>query len=665
MKYVIQFLLILILTHSCKNISDSEHIKPGKTLYDVIFRESLAGKYEKWKVDDNSFGFYYTYIDRGRGPEFYEEVTLNKRGFITSQSVAGVNYRKNAMTESFNTEETKATWINPMGKNEGDFKGEALYFRYDGSPAVYEVLAKLLLSTEDKKVKLYPKGEVELIKNTLITLSNDKEVNLLMIKGLGMGPSYLWMLDNELIAKIEGNLHIVREDFKSFRKEMKGIQDDMEDQYLASEAKRLSHKIDKIVIKNVNVFTANGTLLNNQDVSVNGDLIESITATNEKKIDANIQVIDGSGKTLLPGMFDMHTHNTKFRGVLHVAAGVTSVRDLANNKQLNLLSNQFNTNEIIGPRIVTFAGIIDGDGPFANQRNVVSSLEGGLAEIQDYKDLGYQQIKLYSSIRPEWVEPLTKKAHELDMRVSGHIPAFMSAEQAINQGYDEIQHINMVFLSFLSDTIDTRTPLRHTMPANHGVDLDLNSKVYLDFVDLLKTKNIRIDPTVSIFENMYIAMEGEPSPTFEKIIDRLPLLSQRDYYVGGLPKSGEKIARYKGSFNKMLEVVNDLFKKGIEIVPGTDGLPGFLYHRELELYVEAGIPEAEVLKIATIKSAEMTGVSEDYGSVEVGKKANLILVDGNPLKNISDIRRVECTLKDGNLFYSKALYQSMGVKHFK
>lgn len=665
MKYVIQFFLILILTNSCKNISDSEHIKPGKILYDVIFRESLAGKYEKWKVDENSYGFYYTYTDRGRGPEFYEEVTLNKRGFITSQSVAGVNYRKNAMTENFKTEDAKATWINPMGENEGDFKGEALYFRYDGSPAVYEVLAKLLLSTEDKKVKLYPKGEVELIKNTSVTLGNDKEISLLMIKGLGMGPSYLWMLNDELVAKIEGNLHIVREDFKSYRNEMKDIQDDMEDQYLASEAKRLSHKIDKIVIKNVNVFTPEGTLLNHQDVSVNGDLIESITDFNEKKLDANTQVIDGNGKTLLPGMFDMHTHNTKFRGVLHVAGGVTSVRDLANNKQLKVLSNQFNTNEIIGPRIVTFAGIIDGDGPFANQRNVVSSLEEGLAEIQEYKDLGYQQIKLYSSIRPEWVEPLTKKSHDLGMRVSGHIPAFMSAEQAINQGYNEIQHINMVFLSFLSDTIDTRTPLRHTMPANHGVDLDLNSKVYLDFVDLLKTKNIRIDPTVAIFENMYIAMEGEPSPTFDKIIDRLPLLSQRDYYVGGLPKSGEKIARYKGSFNKMLDVVYDLFQKGIEIVPGTDGLPGFLYHRELELYVEAGIPEAEVLKIATIKSAEMTGVSENYGSVEVGKKANLILIDGNPLKNISDIRRVECTLKDGNIFYSKELYQSMGIKNYK
>ena len=93
--------------------------------------------------------------------------------------------------------------------------------------------------------------------------------------------------------------------------------------------------------------------------------------------------------------------------------------------------------------------------------------------------------------------------------------------------------------------------------------------------------------------------------------------------------------------------------------------PGFLYHRELELYEKSGIPAAEVLKLATIKSAEITGVSKTLGSIEVGKEADLILIDGNPLDDISDIRKVEWTMKGGNLFYSKELYASMGIKHFK
>ncbi|WP_165748869.1 amidohydrolase family protein [Cellulophaga sp. Z1A5H] len=665
MKYICTLFFFFIITSSFNNPFSANDNTSDKVVYDVVFREGLAGKYEKWKTNKNTVNYYYTYSDRGRGPEFLEELTFNKKGYITSQSVSGVNYLKDSIQEFFKSKHHKATWLNPKGESKGDFNGDALYFRYDGSPAIYEVLAKLLMASKDKKVKLYPKGEVELVDNRPIILSNHTEAQLLMVKGLDMNPTYLWMIGDEMIAKISGNLHVVRTDLKELRLEMKGIQDAIEDDYLANVAKKLTHKLDQVVIKNVNVFTAEGTLLKNQDVVVAGDNIKSIKASDDQEISKEIKVINGSGKTLMPGMFDMHTHNTKFRGMLHVAGGVTSVRDLANNKQLKKLSNQFTTNEIIGPRIVTFGGIIDGDGPYANQRNVVSSVEEGLAEIQEYKELGYQQIKLYSSIRPEWVAPLTKRAHELEMRVSGHIPAFMTATQAINQGYDEIQHMNMVFLNFLSDTIDTRTPLRHTMSAYHGIDLNLKSKEYLDFVQLLKTKNIRIDPTVSIFENMFVSVKGEPSPTYNKIVDRLPLLNQRDYYSGGLPKSGKKIARYKGSFNKMLAVVYDLYENGIEVVAGTDGLPGFLYHRELELYAQAGIPIAEVLKIATIKSAEMTGVSESYGSVEVGKKADLILIDGNPLEEISDIRKVEWTMKGGNLFYAQEVYQAMGINHFK
>ena len=295
----------------------------------------------------------------------------------------------------------------------------------------------------------------------------------------------------------------------------------------------------------------------------------------------------------------------------------------------------------------------------------MDNLEEGLAEIEDYKALGYQQIKLYSSIRPEWVLPLTKKSHQLNMRVTGHIPAYMTATQAINQGYNEIQHINMLFLNFLSDTIDTRTPLRHTMPAMHGLNLDLQSAEYQDFVKLLKAKDILVDPTVAIFENMYLAKKGEPSPTFSKIMSRLPLMNQRSYYAGGLPKSGDTIAIYQASFDKMLTVIYDLYQQGVAIVPGTDGLPGFLYHRELELYVQAGIPEAEVLKLATIKSAKITGVANDFGSIEIGKQANLILVDGNPVANISDIRRVEWTMKDGHIYYAKELYDAVGIQHFE
>lgn len=653
--------LIAVSFSSCgsleKELSDTVE-------YDVVFRENLSGSYQKKQVGERKFEYFYTYADRGRGPKFNETITLNEDHFIIDQRIEGNNYRKVAINESFQSDESSANWENIMGKSDGKFKGDKLYFRYSGSPAIYEILAQLLLRSASNKVALYPVGEVELVKQIPQELSDGTSADLLVIKGLDLDPIYLWMKDGQMVAKIAGNLHIIRQDLSDLRLEMNGIQSDIEDESLTDVAKSLSEKIAKVVIGNVNVFQADGALLRGQDVIVEGEKIMAINPSQNRSV-TGAKTIDGTGKTLLPGMFDMHTHNTKFRGILHLAGGVTSVRDLANNKQLKDLAKQFNDNDILGPRIVTYCGIIDGPGEFANQRNVVENLEEALFEIQDYKDLGYQQIKLYSSIKPEWVAPLTQKAHDLGMRVSGHIPAYMTATQAINQGYNEIQHINMLFLNFLSDTIDTRTPLRHTMPAQHGADLDLNSSEYTEFVQLLKAKDILVDPTAAIFENMYLAQKGEVSPTYASISERFPIMNQRSFYTGGLPKEGEKAARYSSSFDKMLDVIADLYQQGVVLVPGTDGLPGFLYHRELELYVKAGISAVDVLKLATITSAEITGVADNFGSIAVGKQADLILVDGNPLENISDIRKIEWTIKGGYFYDAEKLYESAGVKHFK
>ncbi len=665
MKNQLKLIILLIYSfYSCSEGKPSKNDNSPAVEYDVIFRENHAGTYKKWQTGKRQFKFQYSYSDRGRGPKYDETITLSPKNYITSQTITGVNYRKVKVNEHFSIKDTIAKWVNPKEISEGSYNDDQLYFRYNGSPAAYEIIAQLLLASHRNEIKLYPQGTVTLTENKTIQLPDGNKSNLLMLKGLDMNPVYLWMKGTEMIASISGNLHVIRKDFKELRLTLKKKQDSIEDIYLKNIASKVSHSFDTLVIKNATIFLENGSLAPKQDVLVMGSIISKIAPANTLTIPKNAKILDASNKILLPGMFDMHTHNNKFRGLLHIAGGITSVRDLANNKQLKQLSEQFNTNEIIGPRIVTFSGIIDGPGPFANQRNVVNNLNEALIEIQDYKNLGYDQIKLYSSIKPEWVRPLAKKAHELEMRVSGHIPAFMTASQAIEQGYNEIQHMNMLFLNFQSDTIDTRTPLRFTEVAKNGIDLDLNSSEYKNFISLLKRNDVLIDPTISIFENMFISKKGEPSPTYEKIMHRLPLINQRLFYAGGLPKNAETTPLYQESFNKMLAVVKDLFQKNVSITPGTDGLPGFLYHRELELYVKAGIPANKVLQLATIIAAELTGVAHEYGSIEEGKKADLILINGNPLEDISAIRKVDCTIKEGKLFYAKELYGTMGIKNY-
>ena len=126
----------------------------------------------------------------------------------------------------------------------------------------------------------------------------------------------------------------------------------------------------------------------------------------------------------------------------------------------------------------------------------------------------------------------------------------------------------------------------------------------------------------------------------------------------------KNIAAWRASYAKMLEFSGRLYAAGVPIVAGTDEIAGFTLHRELELYVKAGIPAAEVLKIATVNGAKYTGTLDDRGSVEHGKLADLILIDGDPVKNISDIRKISLVMKGGTVFYPAEVYEAVGVKRF-
>jgi hypothetical protein len=160
----------------------------------------------------------------------------------------------------------------------------------------------------------------------------------------------------------------------------------------------------------------------------------------------------------------MHAHAQPLDGFLNIASGVTSVRDMGNDIEiLKHLQTQWDTGAAIGPRVWK-AGFIDGRGPFQAPTGLYAdTLEEAQAAVNRYADLGYIQIKLYSSLKPELVPGIVKTAHERGLRVSGHIPNGMIASQFVEDGADELQHINFIFLNFLASKVkDTRTPERFT-----------------------------------------------------------------------------------------------------------------------------------------------------------------------------------------------------------
>jgi imidazolonepropionase-like amidohydrolase len=278
-----------------------------------------------------------------------------------------------------------------------------------------------------------------------------------------------------------------------------------------------------------------------------------------------------------------------------------------------------------------------------------------------YARLGYRHIKLYSSLKPELVPGIVEAAHARGMRVSGHIPEGMTAEQAVRAGFDEVQHTNMLVLNFLSDTLDTRTPQRFSGPAQEAAGLDLDSYEMRAFVALLRERGTVIDPTLNVFENLFTARAGEVDPVLAAIATRLPPTVQRGIRGGGLPVPEGMDQRYRDSFQAFLRLIAMMHRAGIPIVAGTDALPGFALHRELELYELAGIPAREVLQIATIGAARVAGRATDLGSIEAGKLADLILVDGDPANGISAIRNVQLVMKDGVFYRPEELYGALGI----
>jgi imidazolonepropionase-like amidohydrolase len=171
-----------------------------------------------------------------------------------------------------------------------------------------------------------------------------------------------------------------------------------------------------------------------------------------------------------------------------------------------------------------------------------------------------------------------------------------------------------------------------------------------------------VDVTLGAFEGMFTGRPGKVSPDLAPVLTRLPAQMQRSAYSGGLPVTAKNDKLYIDSYRAMLAMTKRMYDAGIPILAGTDGIAGIMLHRELELEVEAGIPAVKSLQIATLNAARLLKRDIDLGSIFPGKRADFVLVEGNPAEHISDIRRCRMVMKDGTLYNSAEMYQAVGIQ---
>jgi imidazolonepropionase-like amidohydrolase len=359
----------------------------------------------------------------------------------------------------------------------------------------------------------------------------------------------------------------------------------------------------------------------------------SVGPRSEVAVPPEVPVIDVAGKTILPGLWDMHTHVTQVEwGSVYLASGVTTARDMGNEVELiTALRDAFDSGAALGPRLL-LAGLVDGPGPDAFGIVTAATPEEGRAVVRRYHDARFQQMKLYSLLAPDVVSAIIEEAHRLNMTVTGHVPKALTLRQAVEAGMDHIAHL--------------------------AVTDEPGSEALKETARFLKERGTVMDPTQSWTE-LLGRSKDTPIASFQPGFPKIPAPLRRLFASASAAGVDPQAAR--AQLDKGLRIVDELHRAGVPIVAGTDGgIPGHSLHREIELYVEAGMTPLEAIRSATAVSARAMGLDGELGTVEVGKRADLVVLDANPLERISNIRAVRWVVANGKIYDASELWRSVG-----
>ncbi|WP_245529066.1 amidohydrolase family protein [Aequorivita sublithincola] len=663
---------VLLVTQSCKSPSEqtsSQADLPAEETYTVIISGVKVGHLNLSRSGD-TLVTDYDYKDNGRGPTIKETIVLNSEGFPVQWDITGNTTFGNDIKESYKLDGQQASWTDATGEGSAKMEQPSFYVNQSGSPYSLFMQARVLLNSKDMSVEALPAGRLQLAELETITATSDAgQVNLksYALSGLDLNPSY-FVLDEkkQFFALITPRVIVIRSGFEKEEKAMRLLAEKYSAQRYEDLQKKFAHKYDKnIRIRNVKIFDPKTLALTDlSSVVVSGDKILSIEAADVAAGENEIE-IDGAGGTLVAGLYDMHGHMGANSALLNVAAGVTSVRDMGNNNEvLDSLIQKIESGVLAGPHI-TRMGFIEGKSPFnSNNGILVESEEEALEAVQTYADKGFYGVKLYNSMNGEWAPAIVKKAHELNMPVMGHVPAFSTANDMINAGYDEMTHINQTMLGWvLEPDEDTRTLLRLTA-LQRLPELDLNSAPVQETLDLMVKNNVAMDPTLAIHELLLLSRNGETQAGVLDYIENMPASEQRDakMAMASIANDTEDKA-YRGAYDKIVEVLKLMKERGILIVPGTDLGGAFNLHRELELYQQLGYTPAELLKLGSYDMAQYLG-QEDRGAIEPGMLADFFLIPSDPTKELKAIKKISMVSRGGVLYFPSEIYPEFGIKPF-
>jgi len=597
-----------------------------------------------------------------------EKITLDASGYPLKVEISGMSAFGAPIKETFTRSGGKASWESLKESGETDSGG--FYIPADMGSASRTALLRAILADESGGVDLLPSGRATARKVATRDIQqgeSTREISLYALEGLELMPQYYWFDENLMpVGYGEPSWGALLADYDKSQLEALGkARSDAEREHLHAMAGQLTDGYDSLLISNVRVVDVEQKrTLEAQDVLLKNGKIAAV-APHPSSLTA-VKTVEGQDKTLIPGLWDMHGHLSTSVGPFYIASGVTSVRDIGNaHARIMRVEATFNDGKVIGPNVYR-SGFMDRFSEYSSGLSV-KSLDEAHNTIDWFADNGYLQLKLYSSIEPAWVPALVEHAHTRGMRVSGHIPAFMNAEQAVDAGFDEIQHINMLFLTFLGgEKIDTRQQLRFSIPGERSHTVDLDSPEVTALIDKLKRERIVVDPTLATFRSMFLRRAGIVDPEFESIAGNMPPQFLRDDLSGAeMDIPDAQLDDYAKSAAALSDMVKRLHDAGVWLVPGTDHPAwGLALQQELIDYAGAGISTIDVIELATLGAAKLVGAANHTGSITVGKDADVVLIDGNPIDDMTHLRKATLVIKGNRIYQPAQVFEAINISPF-
>ncbi len=409
-----------------------------------------------------------------------------------------------------------------------------------------------------------------------------------------------------------------------------------------------------------------------QTVLISGDRISAVGKADKVPIPAGARTVDGSGKFLIPGLWDMHVHGTGIPhfSELYIANGVTGIRDMFGPTIRYALSTRdaITSGKAVGPRIVAAGRIVDGPKPVWPGSIAAKDAEEGRKAVQTVKQEGSDFVKVYSRLPRDAYFAIADEAKRQGMVFAGHVPDSITAAEASDAGQKSIEHLTGVLEACSRD----EAVLRHPDLTLSERDRDTaETKALTEGYDEMKARALFARfkrnhtwhcPTLVVAHN--IAYLNTPELSADPRIRFMPALAttswdpKKDFRFKDMTPDGWENERRL--YRKKVETVGKMNRAGVAMLAGTDTLnpycfPGFSLHDELAYLVEAGLTPLQALQTATINPARYFGREKELGTIEAGKLADLVLLGADPLRDIHNMTNIRAVMANGRLFDRAAL----------